>query len=71
MGAVHVAMYVVHFALRVVMLCAQISTHGKAFEACQQEGMSANATGVSGLTGVLRAAGVYGLPEGSNLSGFE
>ena len=49
----------------------QISTHGKSFEACQQEGMSANATGVSGLTGVLRAAGVYGLPEVSNLSGFE
>jgi hypothetical protein len=49
----------------------QISTHGKSFEACQQEGMSANATGVSGLTRSLRAAGVYGSPEVSNLSEFE
>jgi hypothetical protein len=58
--AVHVVMlYVVHFALRVVMLCAQISSQNKSFEACLRtfdSGPESNATMPMGIR-------VFGLPD--------
>ena len=60
--AVHVAMlYVVHFkfALRVALLCAQISSQNKSFEACLRtvdSNPESNATMPMGIR-------IFGLPD--------